>query len=205
MNADAVLAFLPAYGAVSLFLVAAFGCLGVPLPGSLALLAAGAFVASGDLSLAPVLLAAYAGALAGDQSGFWLGRLGGGWVEGRLSRGPSGAAAVARARALTERSGSMGVFLSRWLVAPLGPLVNLLAAGLGMTWIRFSLAGAAGEIVWVGGYVAMGFAFAGSIGAIAALLGDLSWMLAAGAVAALLGLRLRAAILSARPRPRPDA
>lgn len=202
MSAEAILALVPAYGAAALFVVAALGCFGVPVPGSLALLAAGAFIASGDMDPAPALLAAYAGALAGDQSGYWLGALAGPRIEARLAARASGAAALARARALAARSGAAGVFLSRWLVSPLGPPLNLVAGSLGMRWARYSLAGAAGEAVWVGGYAALGFAFAGSIGAIAALLGDLTWTLAAGAVSVVLGLRLRAAFIAEKAKPR---
>jgi membrane-associated protein len=82
--------------------------------------------------------------------------------------------------------------------------MNLLAGLVAMPWWRFTLASAVGEAMWVALHVGIGFAFSGSILALAALLGDLGWMLAAGAVAALLAWRLVAVIRSRRVAP-PDA
>jgi membrane protein DedA with SNARE-associated domain len=59
-------------------------------------------------------------------------------------------------------------------------------------------------VVWVFGYVALGYAFSESIIAISALLGDLTWFLAAGAVAIVLALRLRAAAHRALEKGSPD-
>jgi membrane-associated protein len=187
---EALLAWVPLYGAPALLVVAALSCIGVPVPGSLALMAGGAIAAGGELALAAVLAAAFAGAVLGDQAGYGLGALGGERAVARLARRRSFAEALASARSLAERRGMLGVFLSRWLVAPLGPPMNLLAGLIAMPWWRFTLAGVLGEAVWVGLHVGIGFAFSGSILALAALLEDLGWMLAASAVAALLAWRL---------------
>ena len=64
-----------------------------------------------------------------------------------------------------------------------------------MSWLAFSLVGALGEVVWVFGFVSLGFAFSQSILAISALLGDLAWFLAAGAIAISLALRIRVAAI----------
>jgi membrane protein DedA with SNARE-associated domain len=175
---DAVLALVPVYGAAALFVVAAMSCFGLPVPGSIALLAAGAFVAAGEMPLSVAATAALAGAVAGDQAGYWLGFAAGPQVVARLSR------------TFSERRGRSAVFLSRWLVSPLGPPLNFLSGTVGMAWPAFSLAGALGEVVWVSGYLALGAAFGRSIVGIAEVLDDLTWFLAAGLVAVLLFLRL---------------
>jgi membrane protein DedA with SNARE-associated domain len=187
---DAVLALVPAYGAAALFAVAAMSCFGLPVPGSIALLAAGAFVAAGEMPLSVAATAALAGAVAGDQAGYWLGFAAGPQVIARLSRWPSIRTGLEAARAFSERRGRSAVFLSRWLVSPLGPPVNFLSGTVGMAWPAFSLAGALGEVVWVSGYLALGAAFGRSIVGIAEVLDDLTWFLAAGLVAVLLFLRL---------------
>lgn len=197
MTADAILSLVPVYGAAGLFALTLVACLGLPIPVALALLAGGAFVASGDLALAPAVLAALAGALIGDQGGYWLGVHGGGWAEARLRRRAGWAATLGRARRFSARWGAWAVFLSRWAASPLGPPVNLAAGSLRMPWARFSLASLAGESVWVGGYFALGFLFADSFVALAATLGDLGRALAAAAVALFLGLRLRTLLLRA--------
>ena len=85
--------------------------------------------------------------------------------------------------------------------AHLGPPINLVAGLLGMPWLAFSLVGALGEVVWVFGFVMLGYAFSQSILAISARLGDLAWFLAEGAIAIFLALRVQvAAFRVAHPR-----
>jgi membrane-associated protein len=192
---ETLLELVPTYGPLAVFAATLLGCFGFPVPGSVVLLAAGSFAASGDMALATVLVGGLAGAIIGDQAGYWLGAYGGEAIVQRLSRRPRSAAALGAARAFTLRWGRLGVFLSRWLVAPLGPPINLVTGMLGMSWLAFSLVGALGEVVWVFGFVALGFAFSQSILAISALLGDLAWFLAAGAVAIFLALRIQVAAI----------
>ena len=80
------------------------------------MLSGGAFVATGDLSLWTVVLAAYAGAVLGDQTGYVLARWGGAPLLAHLARAPARRAALDRARALVERRGAVGVFFSTWLL-----------------------------------------------------------------------------------------
>ena len=161
-------------------------CLAVPVPTSLMMLAGGAFAASGDLDLWAVALAAWAGAVLGDQAGYLIGRTGGTPLIERVGRSPQAAEPVARATTFLRRRGGGAVFLSRWLFSPLGPYVNFLGGAGGVRWSVFTLWSGAGEAVWVVVYVALGFAFASRIDAIASLSGNLVGLLAAGAVAALL-------------------
>jgi membrane-associated protein len=86
----------------------ALGCFGVPAPATVSLVVAGAFVASGDLALAPVLAVGFVGAIIGDQAGYWAGVSGSRWAE-RLQGAPVRGDAIARARASSgagARSGS---------------------------------------------------------------------------------------------------
>ena len=92
---------------------------------------------------------------------------------------------------MSNRWGGMAVFLSRWLFSPLGPYMNFVTGAAGMAWPRFALWGAAGEAVWVGLYVGLGYSLATRIEALGAILGNLSGVLAAGAVTVGLGLWLR--------------
>ena len=184
---EAMLGLVPTYGPLAVFVATVLSCFGVPVPGALVLLAAGSFVASGEMALAAVLFGGLAGAIIGDQAGYWLGAYGGENIVLRLSRRHQFATALGAAKAFTLRWGGLSVFFSRWLVVPLGPPINLVAGLLGMSWLAFSLIGGLGEVVWVCGYIALGYAFSQSIVAISALLGDLAWFLAAGAIAIFLG------------------
>jgi membrane protein DedA with SNARE-associated domain len=191
---ESLLALVPVWG---LWLVGAttfLSCLALPVPASLVMLAAGGFAAAGDLVLWQVAGAALAGAVAGDHAGYLIGRRAGAAVLARLARAPARAAAVARARATLHRNAAATVFLSRWLLSPLGPYVNLAGGATGLPLVRFTPAEIAGETLWVAAYTLLGYAFADRIVALGGLLGNASGALAAGAVAVLLGLRLRGAL-----------
>ena len=179
------------YGSAALFIVTFLSCLAVPVPASLMMLTGGAFAASGDLSLVTVSLAAYGGALGGDQAGYLVGQSFAGplerWAEARRGR----SAMLGRARASVEQWGGMGVFLSRWFVSPLGPYVNFAGGAGRMPWVRFSIWSAAGEMVWVALYVGLGYLFAGSLTAVAEFAADLSGLVAGAVVAVGLGFWLR--------------
>lgn len=149
------------------------------------MLAAGAFVASGDLPVSGVVLAALTGAIAGDQLGYWLGRLGHRRLGGR--GGKNAGKAWRGARAILQKRGAMGVFLSRWLFSPLGPYVNVAAGALAMAPLRFTLWAVLGEIVWVAAYVALGVGFASNITLAAELAQDTTGLFSAGILAAALG------------------
>jgi membrane protein DedA with SNARE-associated domain len=189
---DFFLGLVSTYGTIIIALSTFLSCLALPIPASFVMLAGGAFVASGDLSAIPVVAAAFLGAVAGDQVGFRVGRLGGHRIETWLNRSPTRAVALARARALVTRWGVTGVFFSRWLVSPLGPWVNLIAGATGMAAARFTIAGAAGEAVWVGLYVGLGFLFAANLGALSYVLGNTVAAVTAAAVALGLGALLLA-------------
>lgn len=191
MIADDVFLLVSRYGAVVLFVGTFLSCLALPVPSSLLMLAAGAFVGSGDLQLWSVFAAALAGAIAGDQLGYTIGRAGGGWLMARAMRKPAARRLTERAHDLADRYGGLSVFLSRWLFSPLGPYINFIAGAAGPDRARFTLWSAAGETVWVSLYLGLGYLFAGQITAVAAIVGNAVGFLAAAALAVLLGLLLR--------------
>lgn len=178
------------YGVTVLFLVTFLSCLALPVPSSLVMLAAGGFAATEDLVLIEAGLAAYAGAVLGDNLGYWIARGLGTRLGDWLSARPGRARLRSRAEAFMTRWGGSSVFFSCWLVAPLGPYVNYVSGLTRFGWWRFALWGAAGEIVWVGLYVGLGYIFADQITNVADVAGNLSGFLAAGVLAAGLGVWL---------------
>jgi len=187
---DAILALVPEYGLWLLFGVGILAAIGIPLPSTLTLMAVGTFVATGDLDPVTSFLTALAAAVAGDQIGYHIGYLSGNSVEDLLSRKPSGAAQLARGKHLIRRWGSMSVFLSRWLVAPVGPTINILTGASDMRWFRFSIWDLAGETAWVTIYLGIGYAFRGNIEALADLLGNASWTIIAVGATIFLGYQV---------------
>ncbi|WP_135448562.1 DedA family protein [Tabrizicola caldifontis] len=183
---DWLLAQVPQYGLWLLAVTTFLSCLALPIPASVLMLAAGGFVAAGELALSQAILAAACGAVAGDQLGYWLGRGFGALVLGRLRADPARDKLLARADDLMDRRGTLAVFLSRWLLSPLGPYVNVIAGSTRYGWRRFTVAGVAGEVTWAGLYVGAGFAFGGNIAAASDMVGSLLGMIGgAGAVVAL--------------------
>lgn len=190
---ETILALVPVYGLALVALGTFLSCLALPIPSSLIMLSAGGFAAAGDLVLWQTATAALAGAVLGDQLGYQIGRLGRRLWSGRTLP-PKRAALIAKAADLVKERGAMGVFLSRWLVSPLGPYVNFAGGAAALDWGRFTRAGIAGEVVWVTVYIGLGAAFADDILALADLLGNASGLLAALTLAGALALWLRAAL-----------
>lgn len=191
---DWLLALVPQYGLWLLVSVTFLSCLALPIPASILMLTAGGFVAAGDLVLWQTFAAAALGGILGDQLGFWAGRGLGAPLLTRLRRDPSRDQLLGRAVTMMEARGVIAVFLTRWLFSPLGPWVNLTAGSTGYRWITFTTAGVAGEAVWSGLYVGMGYGFAGNIEAANDMLGSVLGLLAAGAAMVILGLWLRNAL-----------
>ncbi|WP_136440694.1 DedA family protein [Pacificoceanicola onchidii] len=179
---ETVFGLVTQYGVYVIFASAFLSCLALPIPTSLMMLTGGAFVAAGDLTFWTVSLAAYAGSVLGDQTGYFIGRTGGSTLVDRLARSPARAAVLKRARALVDRRGGMGVFLSTWAVAPLGPWVNFVAGATGLSWRRFTVADVLGETVWVTIYVGLGYVFMDQVSTVAEIMGDIIGLLASLAV-----------------------
>lgn len=184
---ETLLSLTATHGVWIVMVCAYLSCLAVPIPTALVMMAAGAFAAAGELEFPVLLVAGWGAAVLGDQTGYLLGRRLGGPLLNRLASKPVRAALVTRARDTVARHGEMGVFLSTWLFAPLGPWVNLTAGAAGLSWARFTLWDAAGEAIWVTVYLSLGHAFGSNLDALAGLMGNLSGFLAAGLSSVVLG------------------
>jgi membrane protein DedA with SNARE-associated domain len=183
---DWLLALVPQYGLWLLAATTFFSCLALPVPASILMLTAGGFAAAGDLVLWQAFVAAAAGGIAGDQLGYWAGRGFGGSVLARLRQDAGRDRLLAKADAMMDRRGMIAVFLTRWLVSPLGPYVNVIAGSTRYGWPRFTAAGVTGESVWAGLYVGTGYGFAGNVEAASRALGSALGMIGgAGAVVVL--------------------
>ncbi len=147
------------HGLWIVFLIVMLESAGVPLPGETALVSAAIFAgASGGLEIWLVIPVAIAGAILGDNIGFWAGRRYGQRLIRRL-----GALAGLDARQLLlgyvlfRRHGAKIVFFGRF-VAFLRMFAAPLAGAHGLDWRRFLMFNAAGAIVWatlfgLGGYL----------------------------------------------------
>jgi membrane protein DedA with SNARE-associated domain len=127
--------------------------MGIPLPGETMLIAAAIYAGTThDLKIGLVIAAAAAGAIIGDNIGFWLGRALGYRLLLRYGRhiGLS-ARRVKLGQYLFLRHGGKVVFFGRF-VPVLRALGAFLAGANRMDWPRFLVFNAAGGVVWASAY-----------------------------------------------------
>ncbi len=173
---DLLLDLVTQYGLIILAGTIFLAAMGAPVPGTVLLVLSGAFAASGDMEPVSVVLTAFAAAVAGDVSAYAIGRKGGMWLKGKLGATPLGGQ-IGKAEHFMAKWGGVGVFLSRWLVAPIGPTLNYVA-GIGrFSWQRFVLWDVLGEVVWVGLYVGIGMLFSASALALVDMIASASWVI----------------------------
>lgn len=161
---DQISALLSSYGYGLVLVVVALESAGVPLPGETTLVSAAVYAGTThNMSIAGVIAAAAAGAILGDNIGFWIGREAGAPI---LERFGDFVGLDARRRRLGQylffRYGGAIVFFGRF-VAFLRAFAALLAGANRLAPARFFFFNAAGGIVWatmfgLGGY-ALGASF----------------------------------------------
>jgi len=184
------LELLTLYGLPAMFGLMIIGAAGVPAPNSLMLFVMGSLVAQGELSFWPVIAVGTAGAVIGDQIGYAIGRFGGRAFLGVITKRIGGADKVEKAEVFSRKWAGLGVFLSRWLICPLGPWINITSGLTQYPWSRFIAIDVVGELVWLLIYVSLGRTFSDQVQAIADVLGNLTWVIAGLFSAGLLGWKL---------------
>ena len=183
---DLILTLVTDYGVAIVFCVTFLSCLALPVPSSLLMITSGGFAATGDLVLSTVFIAAFTGAVLGDNTGYWIARGLGEKLDSWLDKHLKRAALKSKGAAFMHKRGGSSVFFSCWLVAPLGPYINYISGITKFTWARFALWGILGEIVWVGLYLGLGYTFADNITALSNMLGNASGFITA--LVAVIGL-----------------
>lgn len=191
---DLLLTGMSTYGAWILAGALLLGALGLPVPGTLMVIAAGALVKQGTLDWYVALPAALLGAVTGDNTAYLCGRRVGGWVQRRFDRSPAWAAAGRQ----FNRHGSQTIYLTRFLFTPLALPTNLIAGSQGFSFARFAVVGAAGEFTWLGLYGGLGYAVGSQWQTLAQSINTYSGYLAAIAI---LGMGL---VWLVRNRPGPQ-
>jgi membrane protein DedA with SNARE-associated domain len=149
---DRVTKLLLDYGLVLLFLLVGLESMGIPLPGETALITASVLASQGHYSIWWVIVIAAAGAIVGDNLGYWIGRKGG---RALLRKIPylrdSFPRVLPQAERFFRRHGAKAVFFGRFI-----SILRITAAWLAgishMPWWRFLFWNAAGGIIWAAGF-----------------------------------------------------
>jgi membrane protein DedA with SNARE-associated domain/rhodanese-related sulfurtransferase len=179
--------FLADHGAAVIFWVVFVEQLGVPLPAIPLLIAAGALVGAGKMSLATALLVPVAASLPPDLAWYYLGRLKGGKVLGflcRLSLEPD--SCVRDTENLFHRYGPRGLLLAKFIpgfstVAP--PLAGI----VGMSAATFALYDIGGTLIWAAVSAGIGALFSNQLEQLVGLFDQAGGLLLAILLAGLAG------------------
>ncbi len=155
--------FLADHGAGVLFWVILAEQIGFPIPAIPLLIAAGALVGAGKMSVAAALLVPVAASLPPDVAWYYLGRFKGGKVLGflcRLSLEPD--SCVRDTENLFHRNGPRALLLAKFIpgfstVAP--PLAGI----VGMSALTFILYDVAGTLIWAGVSAGVGALFSNQL------------------------------------------
>ena len=178
------------YGAPALFWIVAIAAVGVPLPVTLLLIVVGSMVSQGAMDIWWAVGAASAGSIVGDQAGYAIGRWGGSAAVGKLTKLFGKKVSIEAMEAKVRAWGGPGVYITRWLLGPLGPWINLACGTAGYPWHQFLLWDIAGEVTGAALYIWLGRVFSDSVMALDSVLGDLTWAAGALLLAIFLGYRL---------------
>jgi len=187
---EQVLTALASYGLPALFAIVAVAAVGVPLPVTLLLIVTGSLAAQGVMNFWSAIAIAAVGSVAGDQIGYAVGRWGGSALAGWLTRMIGSPERIRELDAKAKSWGGAGVFFSRWLVAPLGPWINLASGATDYSWLRFTMWDFLGESFGAGLFIWLGRLFSDRVQEIGAILGDATWAILGLLAAVFLGWRL---------------
>jgi len=155
-----LLELLATYGLVVLLPVLLVSAVGVPLPGSLLLVAAGAIAGGGQISLPLLILGATVATLIGNGLGYLLG-----WRGGRSALSRWGERfrldedRIAQARASFTRYALLSVLFSRFPLSPISSIVNILAGTAHYPLRPFVFMNILGVTVWSSVYAGIGYVF----------------------------------------------
>jgi len=179
---DTLQEFARLYGYWAVFVGIAIENMGIPLPGETIVIVGGFLAGSGELNYGWVLSSAIAGAVLGDNFGYWVGRVGG-WQLlvkiGRIFRLQEQQLEQAKDR--YSKNAVQAVFFGRF-VTLLRIFAGPLAGITQMPYKQFLLCNLGGAAVWATTIVTLSF----FLGKIVSLEQIVSWIAQIGVVALLL-------------------
>jgi membrane protein DedA with SNARE-associated domain/rhodanese-related sulfurtransferase len=151
--------FLAQHGTIVLFAAVLAEQIGLPLPAVPFLIAAGALVGTGQMSLSVAVVAAVSAALFGDQVWFELGRRRGrrvlNWLC-RISLEPT--SCVRRTEDFYARHGVRSLVVAKF-VPGLSTIAPPLAGIVGLSVSQYLLYNGLGTVLWVGSGIGVGYVF----------------------------------------------
>jgi membrane-associated protein len=147
--------WMAAYGAPVVAGLLFLGAIGLPLPGTLLVIASGAFIRQSllDGTYTPIL--GYLGTIAGDAALYAIGLIASRPIARRFGQ----TAAWKNALDLFERRGGIAIYLTRWLLTAISFPVTLIAGSSNYRFRKFFVLAMLGELTWILFYGGLGYAF----------------------------------------------
>jgi membrane protein DedA with SNARE-associated domain len=182
--------FLIRHGYSVLFVWVLAEQLGLPLPATPLLLAAGALAGQGEMNVWLAIALAVFASLIGDVSWYQFGRVRGGKVLNllcRISLEPD--SCVRKTEGAFVRHGARSLLIAKF-VPGLNTMAPPLAGIIGMRLGRFLIFDALGALLYLGSFVALGYVFSSQLEQVAARVASLGFSLLiifAGALGAYIG------------------
>ena len=143
------------YGAPILGAIVFVSALGLPIPATVIVIAAGSFSREGFLPWHTTGLIALVCVVLGDVIGFAVGHYARGPVLSRFGRSDQ----WTKAEGFFQRWGGMAVFLTRFLITGIATPVNVIAGMGNISFRTFLLYDVSGEAIWIFGYGGLGYLF----------------------------------------------
>ena len=161
------------YGAPILGAIVIVGALGMPFPGTLIVVAAGAFSRQDILTWHTTGLIALACVVLGDCLSYAMGY----YARDAILRRFQNSEKWLQAEETFNRWGGTSVLLTRFLITGLAVPVNLIAGTSKFPFKHFFLYDLFGETIWVFGYGGLGYLFGTQWEVVGELLGNVSGLL----------------------------
>ena len=190
-----LLTFLQNYGYLALWIAVFVAAVGIPIPITLLLLAAGAFAALGDFNIGLLFITAFSALVCGDNTGYWIGRIWGSKVLDRIERSKRWnrlipPRRIAQSRQYFRSRGGWAIFLSRFLFSALGGVINLLSGSELYPYRNFLFFDTSGEALGAIIPLMLGYIFGASWEAVGDVLGYSSFLILSLLIVILLVIRL---------------
>jgi len=149
------LGWIATYGAPMVAGLLFLGGVGLPLPGTLLVIASGAFIRQSLLDAVSTPILGYIGTIAGDAGLYAIGFFASGWIKRRFGQ----TSAWKSAHNLFEQRGGIAIFLTRWLLTAVAFPTTLIAGSSRYHFKKFILFALLGELTWFAVYGGLGYAF----------------------------------------------
>jgi membrane protein DedA with SNARE-associated domain len=158
------------YGAPILGFIVFIGAMGIPFPGTLIVIAVGAFCKQGFLTWHTTGLIALASVVLGDCLSYAMGYYAREPVLRRFQQSEN----WSRAEVSFNRWGGLSIFLTRFLITGIAVPVNLIAGTSRFRFRRFFIFDLLGEAIWIFGYGGLGYVFGSQWEAVSNVLSNIS-------------------------------